>query len=417
MVGLDGVDDLGVLLVLAADVHTDLHMAALDLVVERLADIMQQTGTAGQRDVHAHLACQQAGQPGHLHAVGQSILAEAGAVLQAADELDEVGVQAMDAKLHHGLLALALHLQFQIVAALLHRFLDAGGVDAAVADQAFQGHAGHFAAGLVEGGQGDGLRGIVDDEVHTGGRFQRTDVAALAADDAALHLIAGQRHHADGGLAAMVGCTAGNGLPDEVAGQIVAVLLQVGLVGCHTDGLFVGQFLVHLVQQHFAGVFLAQTGQRFQPLHLFGADGVHLRQMGVGFLVLLLQLFFFFLQSFGLAVQSCFLLVDAVLLTGDLSAALLDLLVGFRLLGVHLRFQAEGLVLCFQNSFFSFLVCGLDRFVHQPGRLGFGAADLGLGGLFTVVVTNKITPADAGSSCDHGHDQNQCDRGHRVHSP
>ena len=29
---------------------------------------MQQTGTAGQRDIHAHLACQQAGQPGHLHA-------------------------------------------------------------------------------------------------------------------------------------------------------------------------------------------------------------------------------------------------------------------------------------------------------------------------------------------------------------
>ena len=72
------------------------------------------------------------------------------------------------------------------MAALFHRFLNAGGVDAAVADQAFQGHAGHLAAGLVEGGQGNGLRGIVDDQVHTGGGFQRTDVAALTADDAAL---------------------------------------------------------------------------------------------------------------------------------------------------------------------------------------------------------------------------------------
>ena len=38
-------------------------------------------------------------------------------------------------------------------------------------------------------------RGIVDDEVHARGGFQRADVAALAADDAALHFIAGQRHH------------------------------------------------------------------------------------------------------------------------------------------------------------------------------------------------------------------------------
>ena len=32
----------------------------------------------------------------------------------------------------------------------------------------------------------------------------------------------------------------------------------------------------------------------------------------------------------------------------------------------------------------------LIGFVHQAGRLGFGAADLCFGGLFPVVVTNKI---------------------------
>ena len=94
----------------------------------------------------------------------------------------------------------------------------------------------------------------------------------------------------------MVGSAAADGLTDEVACNVVAVFLQVGLVGSHTDSLLVGELLVHLVQQHLAGVLLAQAGQRFQPLHLLGADGVHLRQMGVGFLVLLLQLFFFFLQ-------------------------------------------------------------------------------------------------------------------------
>ena len=257
-------DDLGVFLVLAADIHTDLDMAALDLVVKGLADIMQQTGTAGQRDVHAHLACQQTGQPGHLHAVGQSVLAKAGAVLQAADELDEVGVQAVDAKLHHGALALPLHLQLKVVAALLHRLLNAGGVDAAITDQALQRHAGNLAAGLVKGGQGDGLRGIIDDKIHAGGSFQRADVAALTADDTALHLVAGQGHHADGGLAAVVSGAAADGLTDHVAGDVIAVFLQVGLVGSHTDSLLVGELLVHLVQQHFAGILLAQARQGLQ---------------------------------------------------------------------------------------------------------------------------------------------------------
>ena len=44
---------------------------------------------------------------------------------------------------------LALHLQLQLVAALFHRLLDAGGVDAAITDQALQRHAGNLAAGLI----------------------------------------------------------------------------------------------------------------------------------------------------------------------------------------------------------------------------------------------------------------------------
>ena len=376
---------------------------------------VEQASTAGHSDVDAHLSCQQAGHPGHLHAVGQGVLAKAGAVLQAADELDEVGVQAVDAKLHHGTLALPLHLQLKVVAALLHRLLNAGGVDAAITDQALQRHAGNLAAGLVKGGQGDGLRGIIDDKIHAGGSFQRADVAALTADDPALHLVAGQGHHADGGLAAVVSGAAADGLTDHVAGDVIAVFLQVSLVGSHTDSLLVGELLVHLVQQHFAGIFLAQARQGLQALHLLGTDGIHLSQTAVGLLVLFLELFFLLFQGFGLAVQRIFLLVNAVLLAADLSTALLDLLVGLCLLGIDLGFQTESLVLGFQNSFFSFLVSGLDRFVHQAGSLGFRAADLCLGGLFTVVVTNKITRAGSNSS-NHDHDQ-QNDRGHRVHSP
>ena len=56
------------------------------------------------------------------------------------------------------------------------------------------------------------------------------------------------------------------------------------------------------------------------------------------------------------------------------------------------------------------MLCGLDRFVHQPGRLGLGAADLGLCGLFTVVVTNKIARSCGSDSNDQCHDHS--DHGH-----
>ena len=98
-------------------------------MVKGLADVMQQTGTAGQLNIDTQLTGHQTGQPGHLERVAQDVLAEARAVLQAANELDKVGMQAVNAKLHDGLIAFALHLDFQLAAALVHGLLDAGRMD------------------------------------------------------------------------------------------------------------------------------------------------------------------------------------------------------------------------------------------------------------------------------------------------
>ncbi len=74
--------------------------------------------------------------------------------------------------------------------------------------------------------------------VHAGRGLQSADVAAFAADDAALHFVAGQRHHTDGGLAAVVGsAAAADVLTDQVAWNVVAVFLQVGLIGGNAHSL------------------------------------------------------------------------------------------------------------------------------------------------------------------------------------
>ena len=146
VVGLDGVDDFFRLLVLAGDVDADGHVAALDLVVDGLAEIVQETGALGQGNVHAELSGEQTGDLGDLDGVVEHVLTVARAVALAAEELDEIGVQAVDVRLKHGALALFLDGLVDLALGLGDHFLDAGGVDAAVLNELFERKARDLAA-------------------------------------------------------------------------------------------------------------------------------------------------------------------------------------------------------------------------------------------------------------------------------
>ncbi len=71
-------------------------MAALNFVVDRLADIVQETGALGQGNVHAELSGEQAGDLGDLDGVVEHVLTVARAESQTAEELDEIGLQPVD---------------------------------------------------------------------------------------------------------------------------------------------------------------------------------------------------------------------------------------------------------------------------------------------------------------------------------
>ena len=106
-----------------------------------------------------------------LDGVLQHVLAVAGAVMQAAQQLHQLGMQAADAGLQARRarprrLMMAVHL----AAGLLHHLLDVGGMDAAVGDELFQRQPRDLAADRLEAGDGDGFGRIVDDEIDTGQR-------------------------------------------------------------------------------------------------------------------------------------------------------------------------------------------------------------------------------------------------------
>ena len=97
VVRLDGVDDDGALLVLLRKLHAPLDMAAFHLVVDGLAEVVQQTCALGKRHVHAQLAREQPRNVGDLDGVVQDVLAIGCAVFLAAEELDDLGMQVVNA--------------------------------------------------------------------------------------------------------------------------------------------------------------------------------------------------------------------------------------------------------------------------------------------------------------------------------
>ena len=75
-------------------------------MVNGLAQVVEQAGPLGFGDVGADLGGQQPGHVGHLNGVVEHVLAVAGAVAHPAQQLDQLGVQAVDVGLKDGPLTL-----------------------------------------------------------------------------------------------------------------------------------------------------------------------------------------------------------------------------------------------------------------------------------------------------------------------
>ena len=98
-------------------------------------------------------------------------------------------MQPVHADLEARLVAFLAQVDVHLLLDLVDDLLDARGVDAAVGDEALQGQPRDLAPVGVVGGDQDGLRRVVHDEVDAGVLLERADVAPFAADDAALHVV------------------------------------------------------------------------------------------------------------------------------------------------------------------------------------------------------------------------------------
>jgi hypothetical protein len=265
-------------------------------------------------------------------------------------------------------------------------------VDPAVGDQLRQGDPGDLAADRVEARQDHGLGRVVDDQVDAGRLLEGTDVAALAADDAALHLVGRQVDDRHGVLRRVVRGHALHRGEHDVAGLVLGLLARGALDGApELDGVVLG-LRADGLEEHRLGVFGGH------PRHALERDDLLADRLGQLFLRLLelalavQQLTVAALEHLGALVELLVPLHEAPLLRGQLAAT------GPRLfLGLAPETQL--------------LVLGLEDQLFLAGTgLGLDAAGLGLGRLHALGCPHAAGERAEYGSADGGHEGHRHER-------
>ncbi len=200
-------------------------------------------------------------------------------------------------------------------------------LDAAVLDELLHGELGHVAAGEIVAGDDDDAGRVIDDDVHAGGCLEGVDVAALLADDLALHVVGRELHHRGRGFRSHLGGVALHRLGHEVLGHLLGLLLDLRLHQLDLRGVVAGELFLELVVESLLGLLGAQLG------HLLQCGAVLC--LGRTQLILeVLHLSLLLLEVAALALHLLYLLIQGLFLL--LKTGLLFLQTGLKLVGAEL---------------------------------------------------------------------------------
>src|SRR3972149_1627675 len=249
--------------------------------------------------------------------MAQDVLAVTGAKVEPAQEVDQTLVEAEDLGFLAGLFAQFLDVFFQFALGGNDNFLDAGGMNAAVGNEFFQGHARDFTANHVEGADDNHAGSIVDDHVHAGGFFEGADVSTFAADDAAFHFVVGDAHGAGCGFGGVNGGVALQGSEQRFAGFFLAGFGEYFFVAEDDRPGLLLELLVEDFQEAPGGFLLIEPAKLVQGLPLQVEQFSEFFLAVVGFLDAFgefalgaFHYFFLFAQLLGLFFQGILAFVE-----------------------------------------------------------------------------------------------------------
>ncbi len=147
-------------------------------------------------------------------------------------------------------------------------------MDAAVGDEPLDGLLGDLAPVRIEPRQDDRPRRVVDDQVDAGGDFQGADVAALAADDAPLEVVARQVDHRHRRLGGVLGGAALDGFGDELPGALGGRFPGFGVEPLHQVRRVPAGVGLHLLDERVPGLVGRQARDPLQLALLIGHEAL-----------------------------------------------------------------------------------------------------------------------------------------------
>src|SRR5438445_10535878 len=173
-------------------------------------------------------------------------------------------MNAVNADLDERALAGFLDGLLHLLLSLAHYLLDSAGVDAAVGNQPFERYPRDFAADWVVAGNHHRFRSVVDDDIDAGSRFDGAYIAALAADDAALHFVVGQSQHRNRAFGDEFSRQTFDGDRNNAFGTAVRLLTRLFLDHANMPRGLVAGLSDHFFHQSPLGFLACQSGDRFQ---------------------------------------------------------------------------------------------------------------------------------------------------------
>ena len=189
-------------------------------------------------------------------------------------------------------------------------------------EQLLERHAGDLAAHAVEAGEDHRVGRVVDDEVDAGEVLEGADVAALAADDAALHVVGGELDDGHRRLRRVAGGHALHDDGEDVADAAVGVALGLLLDLAHLARALVADLVLELLRSRICLACEAlRPGDALELAHVALAqlDDLHL---------MLRDLLLARVERAALLVDGRLLRVQALLEPHHLVAALFEVGVG-----------------------------------------------------------------------------------------
>ena len=402
--------DGGSLAVLAGKVGADDGMGTLDAMVNGLADVVQKTRALEGRGIETELVCHDLAHAGNLNGVVEDVLAVRGAVTQGTQGPHELGVNVVDLEVEAGLLASLEHLGVHLIGGLVEELLDTRRMDATVGNEVLEGDAGNLATDRVEARELHGLGRVVDDEVHAGHLLESADVAALAADDAALEVIGRNVHRGERDFADVVGGATLDGGGKNAASGALALDARALLALADDSGALARHIVANAIEQLLVGLVGGEAADALEfgsvlALELLDVAGALLNLASLaGELVLLL------VERVGATVEGLLALKQAALALANFAGTLGRLSLGCLLLLENLGIgglpNAEDL---FLGGNFRFLLDGLGLLFCAVEYL------IGLGLCLSELAACALSGEKQGESRTNDRCSDRNDNVHSVH--